>query len=72
MIAMTDAVLVTPRLIDSVCEVPLGVGVLHLLVPGVAVRGIINQRDVAETADVSGGLISGTPELFSEDDGVEF
>jgi len=63
---MPDAGLDTMRRVDSVCEVPLGAGVLWLLVPGVAVGVIIHRRCVAD------GVISATRELFSEDEGVEF
>jgi len=65
-LGMLDAGLDTTRRIDSVCEVPLGAGVLWLLVPGVAVGVIIDRRCVAD------GVISATLESFSEDEGVEF
>jgi len=62
---MPDAGLDTTRRIDSVCEVPLGAGVLRLHVPGVAGGVIIDRRCVAD------GVISATREWFSEDEGVE-
>jgi len=65
-LAMPDAGLDTTRRVESVCEVPLGAGVLYLLVSGVAVGVIIDRHCVAD------GLISATRELFSEDEGVEF
>jgi hypothetical protein len=43
-LAMPDAELDTTRRIESVCMVPLGAGVLRLLVPGVAVGEIIDRR----------------------------
>jgi len=63
---MPDAGLDTTRRVESVCEVPLGAGVLRLLVPGVAVGVIIDHRCVAD------GVIFATRELFSEDVRVEF
>jgi len=65
-LAMPDAGLDTTRRIESVCEVPLGAGVLQLLVPGVGVGVSIDCRCVAD------GVISDTRELFSKDEGVEF
>ena len=65
MLAMPAAGLDTTRHVDSVCEVPLGAGVLRLLAPGVVVGDIIDHRCVAD------GVISATGELFSEDEGVE-
>ena len=64
--AMPDAGLDTMRPVESVCMVPLGTGVLRLLVPGVAVGVIIDRRCVAD------GMISAMRELFSQDEGVEF
>jgi len=63
---MPDAGLDTTRCVESVCEVPLGAGVLRLHVPGVAVRIIIDHRCVAY------GVISAKRELFREDEGMEF
>jgi len=65
-LVMLDAGLDTTRRIESVCEVPLGAGVLRLLVPSEAVGGIIDRRCVVD------GVISATRELFSEDERVEF
>ena len=66
MLAMPDAGLDTTRRVESVCGVPLGAGVLRLLVPGVAVGVIVDSHCVAD------GVISETRELFSKDNGVEF
>jgi len=65
-LAMPDAGLHTKRCVESVCEVLLGDGVLRLLVPGVAVRVIIDPRFVLDR------LISATRQLSSEDERVEF
>jgi len=65
-LAMPDAGLDSTRRVDSVGEVPLGAGVLRLLVPGLAVGLIIDHRCVGD------GVISAKRELFSEDEGVEF
>jgi len=71
-LAMPDAGLDTTRRVKSVCMVPLGAGVLRLLVPGVAVGVIINSRCVADGVEVTRCVISATREFFSEDEGVEF
>jgi hypothetical protein len=71
-LAMPDAGLDTTRRVESVCMVPLGAGVLRLLVPGVAVGVIIVSRCVADGVEVTLCVISATRELFSEDEGVEF
>jgi len=63
---MPDAGLDTTRRVESVCEVPLGAGVLRLLVPSVAVGVIIDRRCLADR------VISATRELFSAEEGVEF
>jgi len=52
--------------VDSVCGVPLGAGVLRLLVPGLAVGVIIDHYYVVDR------VISGTQELFTEDEVVAF
>jgi len=65
-LAMQDAGLVTTRSVDSVCEVPLGAGVLQLPVPGVEIGVIIDRRCVAD------GVISATRNLISKDEVVEF
>jgi len=51
-LAMPDAGLDTTRRVESVCIIPLGAGVLRLLVPGMAVGVIINRRCVADGAEV--------------------
>ena len=53
MLAMHDAGLETTRLVESVCIVPLGAGVLQLPVPGVAVGVIIDPRCVADEVEVT-------------------
>jgi hypothetical protein len=57
---------------ESVSEIPPGAGVLRLFPPGMAVGVIIDSRCVADGVTVTDGVISATPELFSEDEGVEF
>jgi hypothetical protein len=52
-LAMPDAGLDTTRCIESVCMVPLGAGVLRLLLPGVVVGVIIARRCVAEVVEVT-------------------
>jgi hypothetical protein len=71
-LAMPDVRLDTTRRVESVCEVPPGAEVLRLLVRGIAVRVIIDRRCVADGVTVTHCLISAMPELFSEDEGVEF
>jgi len=71
-LAMPDAGLDTTQRVESVCMVPLGAGVLRLLVPSVAVGVIIDSRCVADRVEVTRCVISATRELFSEDEGVEF
>jgi len=71
-LAMPDAGLDTTRRVESVCVIPLGAGVLRLLVPGVAVGVIVHRRCVADGVEVTCSVISATRELFSEDEGVEF
>jgi len=53
LLAMPDAELDTTRRVESVCMVPLGAGVLRLLVPGVAVGVIIDRRCVADGVEVT-------------------
>jgi len=43
-LAKPDAGLDTTRRVESICEVPLGVNVLRLVVPGVAVGVIIDRH----------------------------
>jgi hypothetical protein len=71
-LAMPDARLDTTRRVESVCEVPPGAGVLRLLIRGMAVGVIINRCCVADGVTVTRRVISATPELFSEYEGVEF
>jgi hypothetical protein len=52
MLAMRDAGMVTMRRVESVCTVPLGAGLLRLLIPGVAVGVIITHHCVAEGVEV--------------------
>jgi len=47
-LAMPDARQDTIRWVESVCEVPPGAGLLLLLVPGLAVVGIIDRRCVVD------------------------
>jgi len=71
-LAMPDVGQDTTRRVESVCMVPLGAGVLPLLVPGVAVGVFIDSRCVADGVEVTRCVISATRELFSEDEEVEF
>ena len=66
MLAMPDAGLDTTLRVECVCEVPLGVGVLRLIVPGMAVGVFIDCHCVGD------GVISAMGELLSEDEGLEF
>jgi hypothetical protein len=52
-LAMPDAGLDTMRHVESVCMVPLGAGVLRLLVPGVAVGVIIDRRCVVDGVEAT-------------------
>jgi hypothetical protein len=69
---MPDSALDTARCLESVCMVPLGAGVLRLLVPGVVVRVIFDRRFVADGVEVPSPVIPAMRELFKEDEGVEF
>jgi len=71
-LAMPDAGLDTTRRVESVCVIPLGAGVLRLLVLGEAVGVIIDRRCAADGVEVTHSVISATRELFSEDEGEEF
>jgi hypothetical protein len=71
-LTMPDMGLDTTRQFESVCMVPLGVGVLRWLVPGVVVGVIIDRPCVADGVEVTRCVISATRQLFSEDEGVEF
>jgi len=70
--AMPDAGLTTMGCIESVCEHPLGAGVLLLLVSGLAVGEYIIHRCVADRVQVPHRVISATREVFSKGEGVEF
>ena len=72
MLAMPDAGLDTMRRVESVCVIPLGAGVLRLLVPGVAVGVIIDSCCVTHGVEVMRCVTSATRDLFSEDEGVQF
>jgi hypothetical protein len=52
-LAMPDSGLDTTRHVESVCIIPLGSGVLRLLVPGMAVGVIIDRRCVADGVEVT-------------------
>jgi len=52
-LAMLDAGLDTMRLVESVCNVPPGVCVLPLLVPGEAVEVYLDRRSVVARVDVT-------------------
>jgi hypothetical protein len=52
-LAMLDTGLDTTQLVESVCVIPLGAGVLRLLVPGVAVGVIIDHCCVADGVEVT-------------------
>jgi len=52
-LAMPDARLDTTRRVEFVCEVPLGAGVLRLLVPGMAVGVIIDRWCVTDGVEVA-------------------
>jgi hypothetical protein len=52
-LAMPDAGLDTMRHVESVYMVPLGAGVLRLLIPGVAGGVIIDHRCVADGVEVT-------------------
>jgi hypothetical protein len=52
-LAMPDAELDTTRRIEPVCMVPLGAGVLQLLVPGVAVGVSIDRHCVVDGVEAT-------------------
>jgi hypothetical protein len=52
-LVMPDAGWDTTRRVESVCKVPLGVGVLQLLVPGMVVGVIINRCSAADRVEVT-------------------
>ena len=71
-LAIPETGLDKTRCIESVCEVPLGAGVLRLLVPGMVFGVIIDCRCAADGVIVTRGSIYATLDMFSEDEGVEF
>jgi len=71
-LAMPDEGLETKWSIESVHNVALGAGVLHKLVPSMLVGVFIVHHSVADSVEVRCWVISESPELFSEDDMVEF
>jgi hypothetical protein len=50
---MLDARLDKTRRVEPVCAIPLGAGVLRLLVPSVAVGVIIDHRCVVDGVEVT-------------------
>ena len=52
-LAIPDVGLDTTRRVGFVCVIPLGGGMLRLLVPGVAVGVIIDRRCVADGVEVT-------------------
>jgi hypothetical protein len=52
-VGMPDDGMDTTRRVESVCLVPLGAGVLRLLVPGMAVGIISNRRCVEDGVEVT-------------------
>ena len=52
-ITMPEEELDTTRRVESVCMVPLGAGVLRLLVPGVVVGVIIDRRCVVDGVEAT-------------------
>jgi hypothetical protein len=59
-LAMPDAGLGTTQRVECVYMVPLGAGVLRLLVPGVAVRVIIDGHCAGDGVEVTCCVISAT------------
>jgi len=51
-LAMPDVGLGTMQRVESVCVIPLGAGVLRLLLPGVAVGVFIDRCYVADGVDI--------------------
>jgi len=72
LLAMPDARLDTTRRVESACEVPPSGSVVRLRVPGAVVGVSIDRRWVGDGVEVTRRVLSATPELFSEDEGVEF
>jgi len=52
-LGMPDVGLDMTRRVESVCVIPLGAGVLRLVVPGMAVGVIIDRRCVADGVEVT-------------------
>jgi hypothetical protein len=71
-LAMPDPGLDRMQRVESVCMVPLGAGVLRLLLPGMAVGVMVDRRCVADVLAVTHGVIPAMRELFSKDEGMEF
>jgi len=67
---MLDARLDTMRHVQSVCEVPPRVALLRLLVPGIWVGVFIDPCCEVDGVEVMHRVISATPELISEGEGV--
>jgi hypothetical protein len=59
-LATPDVGLDTTRRVESVCMVPLGAGVLRLVVLGLAVGVMIDSGCVADGVDVTRSVISAT------------
>jgi len=71
-LAMLDVGLDRTPSVESACVVPAGAAAVRLLVPGVAVGVVIDCRCVADWVEVTYRVISATPELYIQDEGVEF
>jgi hypothetical protein len=69
---MPDAGLDRMQRVESVCMVPLGAGVLRLLLPGMAVGVMVDRRCVADVLAITHGVIPAMRELFNKDEGMEF
>jgi hypothetical protein len=52
-LAIPDAGLDTTQCIQSIWVIPLGAGVLRLLLPGMAVGVIIDRRSVTDIVEVT-------------------
>ena len=52
-LAMPDSGLDMTRHVECVCVIPLGAGVLRLLVPGVAVGVIVDRRCVVDRVEAT-------------------
>jgi hypothetical protein len=58
--------------VEFLGEVPQGVGVLRLCVPGILVRILIDCHCVADGVEVTHRVITTMRQLFIKDEGVEF